>query len=191
VRYRRRADINRQPPQPSEKPRHIPCRRCDRTGKECVNQTQGFACWPCARAKAKCEPGERKAASTPRPARTKKAPAPSKKVKVSQVQPDQAKSRVGPSRQVPVPVLGPKPCRRLVKSAVYVFESDEESKEKKAGPTQPAPAQESKAGPSRPAPAPAKKEGLFGSDEDSESIVRKEKGKGRAGKLNLLLFFIY
>jgi hypothetical protein len=93
---------------------------------------------------------------------------------------------------VPVPVLGPKPRRRLVKSAVYVFDSDEESREQKAGPSRPAPAQESKAGPSRPAPAPAKtRVGLFGSDEDSEPIVRKEKGKGRAGKSNLHLFFIY
>jgi hypothetical protein len=199
VHYRRRADINRRPPQPSEKARRIPCRRCNRTGKECVNQAQGFACWPCAKAKAKCEPGsEKKAAGTPRPARTKKAPAPNKPVEVSQVQPDRAKNRVGPSRQVPVlvpvPVPGPKPRRRLVKSAVYVFDSDEESKEQKAGPCRPAPAQESKAGPSRPAPAPApakKEESLFGSDEDSMPMVRKEKGKGRAGKSNFLLFFIY
>jgi hypothetical protein len=127
------------------------------------------------------------------PAHTKKAPAPNKPVKDSQVQPDRAKSRLGPSRQVPVPVpvLGPKPRRRLVKSAVYVIDSDEESKEKKAGPSRLALAQESKAGPSRPAPALAKKEGLFGSDEESEPIARKEKGKGRAGKSNLLLFFIY
>jgi hypothetical protein len=138
------------------------------TGKECVNQAQGFVCWPCAKVKAKCEPGsERKAAGTRRPAPTKKALAPNKTVKVSQVQPDRAKSKVGPSRQVPVP--GAKPCRRLVKSAVYVFDSDNESKEKKAGPSQ---------------PAPAPVEGLFGSDEESEPIVRKEKGKGRAGKSN-------
>jgi hypothetical protein len=171
VRHRRKADINRRPPQPSKKPRRIPCRWCDRTGKECVNQAQGFACWPCAKAKAKCELGsERKAAGTHRPARTKKAPVPDKMVEVSPVQPDRAKSKVEPRRQVPVPVpvLGPKPHRRLVKSAVYVFDSDEESKEEK------------KAGPSR--LAPAKKESLFGSDEESEPIARKEKGKGKAGK---------
>jgi hypothetical protein len=184
VHHRRKADINRQLPQPSKKPCRIPCWWCDRTGKECVNQAQGFACWPCAKAKAKCEPGsERKAAGTRRPARTKKAPVPDKMVEVSRVQPDRAKSKVEPRRQVPVPVpvLGPKPRCRLVKSTVYVFDSDEESKEeKKAGPSRLAPAQESKAGPSR--LAPAKKESLFGSDEESEPIARKEKGNGKAGK---------
>jgi hypothetical protein len=96
VRHWRKADINRRLPQPSKKPCRIPCRRCDRTGKECVNQAQGFACWPCAKAKAKCEPGsERKAAGTRRPARTKKALVPDKMVEVSPVQPDRAKSKGG------------------------------------------------------------------------------------------------
>jgi hypothetical protein len=88
VRYGQKADINRRPPQLSERCRRIPCRWCDSTGKECMNQAQGFACWPCAKGKVKCEPGsERKAASTRRPAPTKKAPAPNKTVKVSRVQP--------------------------------------------------------------------------------------------------------
>ena len=65
-------------------------------------------------------------------------------MKPSQSQPDQAKTKVGPRRKVPVPAA-PKPRRRLVKSAVYVFSSDEESEvEAKVG-HQLAPAQESKA----------------------------------------------
>jgi hypothetical protein len=34
-----------------------------------------------------------------------------------------------------------------------------------------------------------KEEGLFGSDEESEPLARKEKGKGKAGKSNLFSVF--
>jgi len=154
VRYWRKADINRRAPQPRDKYHHIPCRKCERLGRECQEQMQGSACWPCAKTKSKCEPGSDKgrgegnAAGTRKPAPTKKAPAPTQKVKPSQSQPDRAKTKVGPSGKVPVPAA-PKPRRRLVKSVVYVFSSDEESEvEAKVGPSRPAPAQESKAGPS-------------------------------------------
>jgi len=204
VRHRRKADINRRPPQPSGKIHRIPCRKCDRLGRECEEQVKGSsACLPCTRMKSKCEPGSEKraggegvAASTRKAAPTIKVPALTQNVKPSQSQRDRAKLRVGPSRRVPVPAA-PKPCRRLVKSAVYVISSDEESEwEEKVGANRPAPAKESKAGPSRLAlalaPAPAKREeGLFASEEESEPLVKKAKGKGKEkeGKINIFSVF--
>jgi len=193
VRHRRKADINRRPPQPSGKIRRIPCRKCDRLGRECEEQVKGSsACLPCARTKSKCEPGSEKrareegvAAGTRKAAPTKKVPAPNKKapaltqnVKPSQSQRDRAKTKGGPSREVPVPVPS-KPRRRVVKSTAYVLSSDKESEGEK------------KVGPSRlpTAPAPARRESLFDSEEESEPLVRKAKGKGKEGKLNLYSVF--
>ena len=150
---------------------------------------QGSACWPCTKTKLKCEPGSEKGRGEGNVAGTRK-PAPTQKVKPSQSQPDQAKTKVGPSGKVPVPAA-PKPRHRLVKSAVYVFSSDEESEvEAKVGPSRPALAQESKAGPSQLAPA-KKKEGLFASEEESEPLARKAKGKGKEkeGKINIFSVF--
>jgi hypothetical protein len=182
VHHRRNADVNRRPPQPSQKRRDVPCQWCYRMARECLEQAQGIACWPCAWMKAKCEPGSRKWVKGEGKAAGTRKPAPTKKAKAS-------KSKAGPSRPAP------KPRRRFVKSTAYVIDSDEESKETKPGASRPAPAPESKAsasrlapapeskaGPSRAPPAPAKKEGLFGSDEESEPLARKEKGKGKAGK---------
>jgi len=44
VRYRRKADINRRAPEPRDKYRCIPCRKCERLGRECQEQMQGSAC---------------------------------------------------------------------------------------------------------------------------------------------------
>jgi len=158
-------------------------------GRECLQQATGFACWPCARTKAKCEPGSQKwgegvekAAGTRKPAPVKRAPAPTKKVKASEGQLDRAESKARPSRRVPVP--GPQPRRRLVKSAVYVFSSDEEADGdekdgagRKAGPSRPGPG---------PGPAPGRRGGdLFGSDEESEPVAKKEKGRGEQWQLQV------
>ena len=102
VQYQQKADINWWPPQPSKKIRAIPCLKCKRLGRDCLEQKQGTTCWLCARTKSKYEPGEKakgkgNAAGTRRPAPPKKAPAPSKKVKPSQSQCDWAKTKDGPS----------------------------------------------------------------------------------------------
>ena len=92
-----------------------------------MEQEQGIACWPCAKTKSKCEPGEGNATGS-------RKPAPTKRVMPSQSQPDQTKRKAGPSQQVLAPAS--KPCRRLVKSVVYVFSSDEESEgEEKVSPS--------------------------------------------------------
>jgi len=214
VHNRCKADINRRPPQPSGKYRTIPCRKCQRMGRDCEVQTSGYACVTCAQTKAKCEPGEATWTKGGGKAAGTRKPAPPRKVKPQQSQPDWGQSKAGPSRRVLVPA--PKPRRRMVKSAVYVFSSDEESEgetkagagrgaspsppapapakrekeEAKVAPSRPAPEKTSKAGPSRPAPAPEKREAaLFGSDEESEPVPRKDKGKGKEGKSNVLSVF--
>jgi len=91
-----------------------------------------------------------------------------------------------------VPVPAPKLRRRLIKSAAYVFSSGEGSEGEEVGSSQPTPEKESKAGPSRAAlaPAPARREeGLFGSDEESEPLAKKDKGKAKEGKINVLSVF--
>ena len=141
--------------------------------------------------------GQRQAAGTPKAATTKKAApmkkaAPTKKTKPRPSQPERAtSSKDGNSQPAPAPR---KLCRN-VKSAMYVFESDNESQpeETKAGPSRSAPARRSKAVPSEPAPAPAKPDSwrkireavsLFSSDEGPKPREKKDTGKAKQGMSN-------